>query len=255
MNFFNGGTHIRRVLNYIQHRGVMNSEKRNILVVVAHPDDEILGCGGTMSRHACEGDDVHILILAEGATSRDRHRNAGLRGDDIESLREAARKAAETLGTALPMFRDFPDNRMDRVELIEVIKEVEGVVFELCPDVIYTHHAFDLNIDHRITHQAVLTACRPEPGKKDTAIYAFETISSTEWSGQSGNRSFSPNYFINISEHLDNKIKALKSYGMELRPFPHLRSVEAVQHLARYRGASVGIHAAEAFELIRGIWS
>ena len=218
---------------------------KDILVVAAHPDDEVLGCGGTIARHAAEGDNVHILILAEGATARD-----GSGGEELTALRAAARNAAEVLGAEPPDFLGLPDNRLDRLPLLDVIKPIEAVVANVKPAVVYTHHGGDLNVDHRVVHQAVLTACRPLPDSPVRAIYAFETVSSTEWASPD-DEPFRPTRFVDITEQLERKLKALGAYGMEVRPAPHARSLENVSALATHRGAGAGLTAAEAFMVVR----
>jgi N-acetylglucosamine malate deacetylase 1 len=222
-----------------------------ILVIASHPDDEILGLGGTLARHAAEGARVDLLIMAEGATSRDDQRDANARWAEIAHLRESSAKAAAILGLSAPRFGGLPDNRMDSVELLDIIKLVEGVVAAVQPNIIYTHHAHDLNIDHQLTHQAVLTACRPLPGSMVSAIYAYETVSSTEWAVHGVG--FQPTHFVDITAHLDRKIAALGAYESEMRPSPHARSIEAVRAQARVRGSSIGVEAAEAFMVIRQI--
>ena len=219
-----------------------------VLVCAAHPDDEILGCGGAIARHTAEGDTVHILIMAEGATSRD-----GAEKGDVDGLRQAAAKAAAVLGAEAPVFAQLPDNRMDGVDLLDVIKPIEKMIAEIRPQVIYTHHHGDLNVDHRITHQAVLTACRPQPGADVTALYAFETVSSTEWSSGDKETVFQPSRYVDISAQLKTKLSALECYETEMRPFPHARSLENVEALARTRGAAAGLEAAEAFMIIREV--
>jgi LmbE family N-acetylglucosaminyl deacetylase len=224
---------------------------KKVLVVASHPDDEILGVGGTLARHADAGDIVDILIMAEGATSRDKTRDPSSRRDEMAGLRAAAGEAAQILGLRPPQFAGLPDNRMDGLELLDVVKLVEAVVSEVKPDIVYTHHAYDLNIDHRVTHEAVLTACRPLPGSRVAELYAYETVSSTEW-GVVGN-AFVPNHFVDITAQLARKVKALEAYASEMRPAPHARSIAAVQALAQWRGSSVGLAAAEAFSVIRQI--
>ena len=165
---------------------------QTILVIAAHPDDEVLGCGATLARHAAEGDSVHVLIVAEGATSRDAQRNPANRTGELTALRTAAGRAAAALGIGPPQFLSLPDNRLDELPLLDVIKPIEAAVAEFTPDVVYTHHGGDLNIDHRIVHQAVVTACRPLPGQSVRALYAFETVSSTEWSQPAFGETFRP---------------------------------------------------------------
>jgi LmbE family N-acetylglucosaminyl deacetylase len=217
-----------------------------ILVVAAHPDDEILGCGATLARHAAEGDRVHVLILGRGLAAR-----GAVEASEFEALEAAARAAAKTIGAQPPRFAGLPDNRLDSVDLLDVIKPIEAVLEELRPAVVYTHHGGDLNVDHRVACEAVATACRPVPGGSVRALYGFETLSSTEWGVRSAHAAFRPNHFVAVAEHLPTKLKALSAYETELRSWPHARSLKAVDALARVRGASVGCEAAEAFELLR----
>ncbi|MGQ0662592.1 MAG: PIG-L deacetylase family protein [Pseudomonadota bacterium] len=218
----------------------------NILIVAAHPDDEALGCGGTIARHAAAGERVDILFLADGASAR-----PGAGADEIEARRRAARAAAAALGAQPPEFLDFPDNRLDIVPLLTVVQAVEAVVGRARPAIVYTHHAGDLNIDHRIANQATLTACRPLPGATVRAIYSFEVLSSTEWASHL--TGFWPTRYVDIGSHLEAKMAALRLYRAEMRPFPHPRSFEAVAALAKLRGTAVGLAAAEAFMTIREI--
>lgn len=223
----------------------------NVLVVAAHPDDEILGCGATVARHAAQGCRVETLILAEGATARDNVRDSKSRHTDIKNLRESARLAAEILGAAPPRFGGLPDNRLDGLDRLDIIKMIETVIAEVRPEIVYTHHSGDLNLDHRIAAEAVATASRPLPGVPLRAIYAFETVSSSEWGPSAGFAEFKPTRFVDVKDHLQSKHRALACYDSEIRSFPHARSIESIEALARWRGASVGIQAAEAFQVMR----
>ncbi len=218
-----------------------------VLVVAAHPDDEILGCGGTLARHVDEGDQVYVLILADGETSREQ---AG----SVSERWENASRAAKILGVRLHNILGFPDNQLDQVALLQVAKSIEDALVELKPDVIYTHHGGDLNIDHQIACRAVMTACRPLPGSEIRAIYTFETVSSTEWMVPQQDHDFVPTHIVDVSRTLTKKMAALKCYEAEMRDFPHARSYEAVEYLARLRGAQNGLEAAEAFGVMRQIW-
>jgi LmbE family N-acetylglucosaminyl deacetylase len=227
----------------------------NVLVVAAHPDDEMLGCGGALARHSSEGDEVSILILAEGVTSRDETRDVASRVDELMELKRASREAAAIVGAGTPQFGGLPDNRLDTVPLLEVAKLVETAVSEFSPHVVYTHHGGDLNVDHRITHQAVMTACRPIEHSGVRNVYAFEVASSTEWSVPTVGSPFIPNHFVDIDTFLDVKVRALRCYEAEMRPFPHPRSYAHVENLARVRGASSGLKAAEGFMVMRQVVS
>jgi N-acetylglucosamine malate deacetylase 1 len=222
-----------------------------VLVVAAHPDDEVLGVGGSIARHADAGDEVNILIVAEGATARDVRRDSQDRRDDIATLRSAATAAANILGAKPPKFGGLPDNRLDSVDLLDLIKLVEAEVDSVKPAIVYTHHGSDLNIDHSLVSRAVQTACRPLPGHGVQALYGFETLSSTEWAPPELGDTFRPNRFVDVSGSLEKKVRALQAYASEMREFPHARSLEAVRALAVLRGASVGFAAAEAFQVVR----
>jgi len=224
-----------------------------VIVIAAHPDDEVLGCGGTIAKHVRDGDEVHVLILAEGITSRDATRDHEGRFDDIVSLRNMANEAHKILGSNSINLMDFPDNRMDSVDLLDIIKVVENEINKRKPEIIYTHHSNDLNIDHCITNQAVFTACRPQPDTTVKKIYCFEVPSSTEWQSPMAEGAFMPNTFVNISDTLVKKLEALKAYKSEMKLWPHSRSIKAVEHLSCWRGASVGFEAAEAFMLTRNL--
>lgn len=224
-----------------------------VLVVAAHPDDEVLGCGGTILKHVKDGDTVHILIMAEGITSRDEVRDNIRHKGELELLHTGSLNAAKRMGVANLRICSFPDNRMDHVDLLDVVKEIEKEIHAFRPDVVYTHHAGDVNIDHKITHDAVVTACRPFPGNSVTRLLFFEILSSTEWQVQNLGNVFTPNWFINISSCIDEKLEVLRCYESEMRVHPHPRSYQGVKALSAYRGITVGCDFAEAFELGRMI--
>ena len=220
----------------------------SILVVAAHPDDEVLGCGGTIARHAAAGDAVHVAILAKGLASRGEPSPA-----DLAELCAAAERAGSVLGTSSLQLHDNPDNRMDTIPALDLAKTVEALLARFHPSVVYTHWAGDVNVDHRQVHQAVVTACRPLPGHPVERLLFFEIQSSTEWQTPWSAPAFNPNYFVDVTGTLDAKLTALSAYASELREFPHPRSLRAVEYLARWRGATVGVDAAEAFVLGRQI--
>jgi LmbE family N-acetylglucosaminyl deacetylase len=225
-----------------------------VLVIAAHPDDEVLGCGGTIAKHASMGDEVNVAILAEGITSRDRHRDRDKHLDELSELAKAAQEANRILGVSSLTLRDLPDNRMDSLDRLDVTKVVEELIAQFQPDIVYTHHIGDVNIDHRCIHEAVVTACRPIPNKHLVRqLLFFEVASSTEWQPPGSGASFHPNWFVDISATLSRKLQALEAYRCEMRDWPHARSVRALEHLARWRGANIGAEAAEAFILGRYI--
>ena len=167
-------------------------------MLAAHPDDEVLGCGGAIARHADAGDQVNIMFLADGVTARDEVYDPQGRDADISAREDMARMAADILGAQPPQFLRLPDNQLDRSSLLEITKVVENALTSVRPDIVYTHHASDLNVDHRIAHQVILTACRPTPDQSVRAIYTWETLSSTEWAFAGAVDQFRPSRFVDI---------------------------------------------------------
>ncbi len=227
-------------------------KKRSILVVAAHPDDEVLGCGGTIARLTEEGHDVYVAILGEGITSR-YEKSEQIDQGIIKELQNQSRRASKLLGVKEVFLYDFPDNRFDTVPLLDIVKTIEKLINRFQPQIVYTHHGGDLNIDHVITHRAVMTATRPVENRPVKELYAFEVPSSTEWAFGHFKPSFQPNVFMDISTTLETKIQAMQIYESEARPFPHPRSSQALRVIAEKWGSSVSLHAAEAFQLIRSI--
>lgn len=219
-------------------------------LVVAHPDDEVLGCGGTIARLADAGEEVHLAILGEGSTSR-AERREDADSSAVSDLADAAGTAAKTLGAVQVSLYGLPDNRFDTVAFLEIVKLLERLIDDVQPDTVYCQHGGDLNIDHQLTFRAVLIATRPMPGHQVRNLYSFEVSSSTEWAFSQFSPCFLPNRFVDISATIDTKMRALEVYRNELRPYPHARSTEAIRALAATRGAMVGITAAEAFMLVR----
>ncbi|MDB5526931.1 MAG: N-acetylglucosaminyl-phosphatidylinositol de-N-acetylase family protein [Devosia sp.] len=221
---------------------------RSALVVAAHPDDEVLGCGGLMAKLADAGTTVQVAFLADGVGAREVGQPDR---DQLVERRAAANAACRILGAQAPSFGDFPDNRMDSVALLDIVKAVEALIDQHRPDLLLTHHAGDVNIDHRRLHEAVQSACRPQTGHPVRTLLFFEVASSTEWHTPGSSPVFAPNWFEDISRQLDRKLEALAAYERELRAWPHPRSLKGVTSLAHWRGATVGSEAAEAFILGR----
>ena len=226
---------------------------KNILVIVAHPDDEVLGCGGAIAKFSTRGCKITVAFLADGIGARAA--NSDVNHAELDERKASAIRSCEILGAQTPIFGSFPDNQMDSVSRLKVAQHIETLVEDIQPDTILTHHHGDLNVDHRRTHEAVMTACRPQPGHCVKMIAAFEVASSTEWQTPGSHSIFLPNMFVDITNELKKKQMALDAYSQEMREFPHSRSVKAVTHLANWRGASVGVEAAEAFQIIRAIQS
>lgn len=223
-----------------------------ILVVAAHPDDEVLGCGGTIARSARAGHDVHIMILGEGISSRYTRRSQANRRA-LRKLQQDARAVGKLLGAVSMAFEGLPDNRFDELPLLDIVKRVERRIREVKPEMIFTHHPGDLNVDHRTTFQAVLTATRPIKGCPVRELYTFEVPSSTEWAFQQFQPAFKPNVFVDITATVGTKVKGMQGYESESREFPHPRSPEALKAMTRRWGSVAGLACAEAFELVRSV--
>lgn len=212
------------------------------LIIASHPDDEILGSGGTIRKLIANGYDVVTVILAKGRKEEEHH------------IQRFTSLANSHLGIKEVLFLKLPNLRLNTIPLHEITKEIEALLAKYKPEIIFTHHYGDLNQDHQVTFQAVMTAARPLPGKAPIEILCFETVSSSEWTQNTQDKTFKPTYFVDISDTIGDKLQALRHYDVEMRPFPHPRSYEGIQYLARVRGMTVGVEYAEAFEIIRRVW-
>lgn len=219
----------------------------NILIIAAHPDDEIIGIGGTALKHVEKKDNVYALILAKGAASRD-----DASSEDLKRLEQQTKKAGSVIGFKDVFSYDLPDNGFDSIPRLEIIKIAEKYLQKIKPAIVYTHYENDVNIDHKIVFQAVNTACRPCNPDCPKKIYTFETLSSTEWQ-LTDNQVFNPNTFIDIEKHIDKKLLALKEYKDEMRAYPHSRSLQGIKILSQYRGLQSGKKYAEGLVLKREI--
>lgn len=222
-----------------------------ILLIAAHPDDEVLGCGASIPKFVKDGCDVDLLIISEGETARDEKFNLTKRINEIKKREENAIKSSKLLGINNIKFYRLPDNRLDQYHIIDVTKIIEKYISKNRPEIIFTHCGSDLNVDHRIVFQSTLTACRPMKGLSVKKILSWENMSSTEWSSNKIGNQFSPNIYVDVSKTISLKKEALSFYKDEMRPFPHPRSWEAIEALAKFRGSNSGKLFAEAFELVR----
>jgi len=212
-----------------------------VLVVGAHPDDEVLGPGGAVAKHAAAGDEVHVLIVTEGTTQQYEDE------DLIEQKRADALDCANILGVTDVHFGGLPDMRLDAVGHVEINTVIEDAVSVFDPDIVYTHSRREVNRDHVAVHDSTLVATRPESGVN--TLLAYETPSSTDYAPDK--EGFSADLFVDIGEHLEVKVEAFCEYDVERRPFPHPRSPESLRAMARSRGAASSVEAAEAFDVVR----
>lgn len=232
-------------------------ETKRILVVAAHPDDEVLGCGAAIAVHTFRKEDVFILILADGVTSRSYNplekvpREKELRANKIalQERKKGMYNALKILGVNSKniMSLNLPDQRLDTLPFLDIVKRIERIKKRFIPNVVYTHFFGDLNLDHRITCEAVLTSFRPLNGRRIEKIYCFEIPETTGWRIPASVNSFNPNYYVDVSETIGLKLEAIKSYNVELRKYPHPRSPESIKKLAIKRGKEKFGNVAEAF--------
>ena len=221
---------------------------KKILIIVAHSDDEAIGMGGTIAKHKIKGDEVFVVSMTDGVSARNNVKNK-----DVLNRLKAAKISSKMLGFKWLNSHNFSDNSMDTYPLLDIIKAIEKDKVKLKHDLVYTHSGADLNIDHKILSQVVLTVFRPQPYEKCKEIRLFEVASSTDYGVEAINGNFSPNLFIDISKTWRDKLSALKAYESEIRSSPHTRSFEGLESLAKRRGNQVGLGMAEAFQVIRKI--
>ncbi len=217
-----------------------------VLVVATHPDDEVLGCGGVMSRHRAEGDEVHVLVVSRGVPEI-------FPPEVIEGTRQELRAAHSVLGVESVSFLDFPAPRLDIIPGHELADAIGTAIRSMNTNVIYLPHRGDIHADHRAVYYATLVACRPVGGCPARKLLSYETLSETEWASPSGEAAFVPTVFVDISSHLERKLEAMACYRSQLKDPPHSRSLAGIRALAALRGATVGFSAAEAFMLVREI--
>jgi LmbE family N-acetylglucosaminyl deacetylase len=221
-----------------------------ILVVAAHPDDEVLGCGGTIAKLA-QRNDVYTLFVGGGVTSRDMPEKQ--KRHAVTQLKKEAEDANKKVNVKKVFFENFLDNEFDAVPLLDIVKVIERHIRKIAPEVVYTHHSGDLNIDHQIVNRAVITAARPVGNCTVKRILLFEVLSSTEWGRLNAHSSFTPDVYVDISETMNAKLEAMQCYKSEIRQYPHPRSLEGIKILAQKRGLEVSLKFAEAFCLVRSI--
>jgi len=209
-----------------------------ILVIVAHPDDEVLGMGATIKKLA-KKNVIHLCVVSEGASAQYKDKKM------IKVRKEACKKAGKILGISHVSFLDFPDMRLDSIPHLEINRELEKIIHKYGPKIVYTNYFNDLNKDHKIVYDSTLVATRPFSSSVKELL-CFELPGPVC-------KPFCPNIFENITKEFSHKIRALKCYSSEIENFPHPRSLESIENLAIYRGIQAGIPKAEAFELIRRI--
>ena len=223
----------------------------SVAVIAGHPDDEVLGMGGTLARHCDKGDRVRILFLSDGVTGRDKVYDPEMRADEIDARRRAAEASAEIAGVDAIETESYPNLRMDRESLLDVTQRIEDRLERWETEIVYTHHCSDTNIEHRVVFDATIVACRPVPGRRVRSIRCYEVGSSTEYSVPPLGHPFLPNLYIDISNYMEVRQRMLDCYESDLRPAPFPRSLEVMTARAILRGSEIGVDAAEAFMEVR----
>ena len=220
----------------------------NVIVIAPHEDDEILGCGGTIASHCAAGDHVTVVALTSGNPAR-------YTPDEIAITREEFKRVHDTLGVEEQVFFDFPAPGLEAIPVYEVADQLRPVIQRVRPEVVYTPFGGDLHRDHKIAYSATLVVTRPIGDCTVRRLLCYETLSETEWGDVLTQNAFIPNVFNDIGDYLDKKLAAMAGYKSQLRDAPHPRSLETIRMLARLRGAACGLHAAEAFCLVREVFS
>tara|TARA_B100001057_G_scaffold161797_1_gene162489 strand:+ start:7875 stop:8555 length:681 start_codon:yes stop_codon:yes gene_type:complete len=224
-------------------------KSKNILILVAHTDDETIGCGGTICKHIEDGYKVFAMSFTDGVSARSTKSKILKKDRNL-----SAKKASKFLGFKWIKNLNFPDNQLDKIPLLKIIKEIEKIKNKIKPSIVYTHNFTDLNIDHKLIAEATLTAFRPTPDSKLLELRTFEVPSATDYSLLKHRKNFVPNLFVDISKFWKKKINALKIYKTEIKKKPHSRSYEGITNLAKIRGNQSGLKFAEGFEIIRKIY-
>ncbi len=226
----------------------MKIKNKKVLIIVAHPDDETFGCGGLIKKLSSNKNNINVISFTNGVGSRLNQKSL-----QIEERKKSSKNASKILGFKWLAQYDYSDNELDKVSLLEIIKIIEKHKKRFKPHIILTHNFSDLNIDHRKIAEATLTAFRPEPKEKLEQFLTFEVPSATDFRMLKNKKNFLPNYYVNIEKNINSKIKAIKCYKKELKPYPHSRSVNGIKNLNKIRGNQSGLKYAEAFEIIRKI--
>ncbi len=223
--------------------------KKRVLVSIAHPDDEVLGCGGTIAKHIDQGDEVFCIAMTDGVGARILKKNTRA----INDRKKAALNASKKLGFKwlYDCCENFPDNGLDSIKLLDIIRVIEKAKKKVNPHIVYTHDFNDLNIDHKLVSDATMTAFRPHEGEICESIFAIEIPSASDYGAYKNSLNFIPNHYVDISKTWTKKFNALKCYGDEMKKYPNSRSVKGLEILAKYRGTQVGMHKAEAFKVLR----
>ena len=222
---------------------------KKVLVIAAHPDDEVLGIGGTVAKLSAEGVECHLLIVTDGSSSQ--YRDSDHLHEIIEAKKLETKGCADTLGFKSIHYGELPDMKLDKTPHVVINQVIEKVIDEVQPDTVFTHFWGDVNRDHQEVYKSTLVAVRPVMGQVVRELYCYIVPSSTEWTPDKADTMFMPNYFVNIEKYAEQKYKAFACYSTELREYPHPRSIQYLRETDKAAGLRVGLLAAEEFVLLR----
>ena len=217
-----------------------------VLIIAPHPDDEVLGCGGTIAKHVAFGNEVYVCVVTKGAEPL-------FSEEQVEKVRGECRKANNILGVKGIEFLDFPAAMLEEVPRYKLNDALSNIIQNIKPNEVYIPHRGDMQLDHKLIVDAAMVALRPKYEHVVNRIYSYETPSETGWDVPNEENAFIPNVYNDISRHIETKLEALECYQTQMGHYPNARSVEAEKALAMYRGSTVHTEYAEAFELIREI--
>jgi len=215
-----------------------------ILVIATHPDDEILGCGGTLARHVASGDDVQAVVVTRGAEDL-------YPPEMVARGRAELKRAHKIVGIKKCHFLDFPAPKLDIIPNHKIADSIKKVFNTFNPSIVYLPHRGDIHVDHKAVYQATLVAARPSRDTSIKKLFCYETLSETDWAPPSADDAFIPTVFVDISPYIEIKMQAMECYKSQLKDPPHSRSIDALRALARLRGSTIGFEWAEAFMLVR----
>lgn len=222
----------------------------NVLVIAPHADDEVLGCGGVIAKHRAQGHNVYVAIMTNAALGAPEL----FKQEQIDEVRAEAKKAHQLLDVTETFYYDMPAPQLEQYPNYKIASTLNQLIREIQAHIVYVPHKGDLHLDHGAIYNAALVATRPVPGQTVKHVFAYETLSETEWGHPSTDAVFIANKFVDISgAFLSKKLAAMSCFSSQLKPFPNSRSLQALEHQARLRGATVGVMAAEAFSVLRTI--
>ncbi len=228
-------------------------KNKKVLIFAAHPDDEVLGCGGTIAYHRKKGDTVGVCYLSEGVSSRFDYTKKNDWKKDVQLRKDMAVQASSILDFQIIKFLDLPNLRMEDQSKLEIVKKITNVIEVFNPQIVYVNFPGDLNTDHQITFKTVFTALRPHSKNNVRVLRCYEVLSSTEWSANIDEPKFNPDTYVDVTNFIENKMEGINAYLDEMRPFPHPRSKEVIYSLMRFRGSQVGFKYSEAFVTVKNL--